>query len=91
HLPPRMGQSVLRDKESIVLRTRHNLDGITCPINTYIRKEKPEKKERYLSEGWFVFKKANRLREGDKLQFQLSDPPNVMVVDIVRSRGSKIN
>ncbi|MCI00648.1 hypothetical protein A2U01_0021670 [Trifolium medium] len=91
HVPPRMAQCVLRDSESIVLRTRHNMDRTTCTIRTYIREDKPEKKEMYLTDGWFEFKKANQLRKGDKLQFQLSDPPDVVVVDIVRRRGLKIN
>jgi hypothetical protein len=41
----------------------------------------------YLTEGWYDFKRANKLKKGDKLEFQFSDPPEVLVVDIVRKRS----
>ncbi|MCH84900.1 hypothetical protein A2U01_0005737 [Trifolium medium] len=83
HIPPRTAKCVLRDKKSILIKTQHNLDGTKCTIKAYTRKI--GKKEMYLTEGWYEFKKANRLREGDKLEFQLSNhPPEVVIVDIVR-------
>jgi hypothetical protein len=38
-----------------------------------------ERRLKYFTEGWYEFKKANGLREGDKLKFQLSDPQDVVV------------
>jgi hypothetical protein len=38
----------------------------------------------YFTEGWYTFKKANRLEEGDKLEFKVSDPPEVVLINIVR-------
>ncbi|MCI72452.1 hypothetical protein A2U01_0093715, partial [Trifolium medium] len=74
---------VLRGMNSIVLRTRHNMDGTICTIKTYANKEKPPKEQMYLTDGWYKLTKANDIRKGDKLQFQVSDPPDVLVVDIV--------
>jgi hypothetical protein len=65
-----------------VIRTPHKLDGIKCNIVTY--KRKPGKMEMYLCKGWFEFMRANSLREGDVLEFQLSDPPEAVAVDIIR-------
>jgi hypothetical protein len=61
------------------------LDGSKWTINTYTRES--GRKERSFTEGWYAFKRANNLAEGDKLQFQLSDPPYVMTVDIVRANN----
>jgi hypothetical protein len=38
----------------------------------------------YMTHGWYEFQRANNLGIGDKLEFQLSDPPYVVVLDIVR-------
>jgi hypothetical protein len=38
----------------------------------------------YMTTGWYEFARANNLQQGDKLQFQLSDPPDFVVIDIVR-------
>jgi hypothetical protein len=38
----------------------------------------------YMTTGWYEFARANNLEKGDKLEFQLSDPPYVVVIDIVR-------
>jgi hypothetical protein len=42
----------------------------------------------YMTQGWYEFQRGNNLGVGDKLQFQLSDPPYVVVIDIVRKRGN---
>jgi hypothetical protein len=61
------------------------LDGSKWTINTYTRKN--GRKEKSFTEGWYAFKKANNLAEGDKLQLKLSDPPHVMTVEIVRGNN----
>jgi hypothetical protein len=45
----------------------------------------------YLGKGWFEFVRANNLKRRDKLRFQLSNPPNVMFVKIIRGRRSRGN
>jgi hypothetical protein len=37
----------------------------------------------YLGKGWFEFVGAINLKKGDKLWFQLSNPPNVKFVEII--------
>ncbi|GAU27771.1 hypothetical protein TSUD_215820 [Trifolium subterraneum] len=85
HVPPRTANGALRDCVSVIIRTQQKLDGQKF-IKTYTRNE-GGKAEMYLTGGWYEFKKANGVRKGDKFQFQLSDPPYVMVVDIVRCGG----
>ncbi|GAU27769.1 hypothetical protein TSUD_215800 [Trifolium subterraneum] len=82
HIPPRTANGVIRDAESIMMRTQHRLDKTRCTIKTYTRKD--DMKEMYLTRGWYEFKKANNLIEVDKLQFRVSDPSKIVVVDIVR-------
>jgi hypothetical protein len=72
-----------------VIKTQHNGDGLRCTIITYERKE--GKQEMYLGKGWCEFVRANNLKRGDKLRFQLSNPPNVMFVKIIRGRRSRGN
>ncbi|XP_045791494.1 uncharacterized protein LOC123886203 [Trifolium pratense] len=86
HFPSRTAKSVIRDRKEIVIRTRHRLDGVKCAIKTYRRKKNRVvvKEEKFLTNGWFQFKTANKLKVGDKLEFNLSDPPHVLVVDIIR-------
>ncbi|PNX83105.1 hypothetical protein L195_g039143 [Trifolium pratense] len=84
HIPASTARKVFKDRKSVVIRTLHELDGIECSIFTYTRKDKKGRKEMHLGGGWHAFKKANQLRQGDKLQFQVSDPPDVLIVDIVR-------
>jgi hypothetical protein len=38
----------------------------------------------YMTKGWYEFFRGNNLNVGDKVQFQVSDPPYVVVLDIVR-------
>ncbi|GAU49998.1 hypothetical protein TSUD_91160 [Trifolium subterraneum] len=85
HFPPRTANSVVRDMKNIIIRTQQNLDGTRCTIKKYTRKG--GKKDMYMTEGCYEFKKANELKEGDKLEFQLSNPPDVVVVDIVRGNN----
>ncbi|XP_045802325.1 uncharacterized protein LOC123904789 [Trifolium pratense] len=89
NLPSRTAKHVLRGRNNIVLRTRHNMDQTICTIKTYTLKNNPGKFRMYLTDGWYQFRQANQLQEGDLVQFQLSDPPDVLVVDIVR--GNRLN
>jgi hypothetical protein len=61
------------------------LDGSKLTITTYTRDT--GRKNMYFTEGWYEFKKANRLEERDKLEFKLSDPPEVVVINIVRTNN----
>jgi hypothetical protein len=70
---------------SITIKTQAYLDGYKWTINTYTRES--GRKERSFTDGWYAFKRANNLAEGDKLQFQVSDPPEVMTVEIVRANN----
>jgi hypothetical protein len=70
----------------VTIKTQHNLDGTKWRINTYTREN--GRKDISFTDGWFQFNKANNLAEGDILQFQLSDPPDAMVVEIVRTNSS---
>jgi hypothetical protein len=51
-----------------------------CRLNTAER----NKAEKALGRGFFKFVKDRRLREGDKLYFELDRPPNVLFVHVVR-------
>jgi hypothetical protein len=51
-------------------------------ITTYTRPN--GRKDMYFTEGWYAFKKANRIEKGDKLEFKVSDPPEVVLINIVR-------
>ncbi|GAU47976.1 hypothetical protein TSUD_87800 [Trifolium subterraneum] len=81
HFPPGTADGVVRDNENIIIRTQHKLYGTMCTIRKYTRKGC--KKEMYMTKGLYEFKKTDELKEGDKLEFQLSDPPKVVVVDII--------
>jgi hypothetical protein len=60
------------------------LDGTNCNIKTYTKK----KGSICITKGMYEFRRSNQPKLGDKLEFQLSDPPKVLVVDIVlRSNG----
>lgn len=85
HIPQDTFKRILRNRTSVLIRTPHNGDGIRCDLITYERKK--GKEEMYIGRGWFEFVRANNFNnfmKGDKLRFQLCDPPNVLVVDIVR-------
>jgi hypothetical protein len=83
HFPPRTAAGLIQDMTKIKIQTRHNGDNTNCTINSYQRiKDGPI--EMYMTTGWYEFAKANNLEKGDKLEFQLSDPPYVVVIDIVR-------
>ncbi|WJX43735.1 hypothetical protein P8452_30797 [Trifolium repens] len=84
YIPQNSFKHVLMNKNSITVRTRHIGDGIKWDLITYERKT--GKKEMYASKGWFEFVRANNLKVGDKLQFQICNPPDVLVVEIVRRR-----
>ncbi|GAU31837.1 hypothetical protein TSUD_58380 [Trifolium subterraneum] len=49
HFPPRTANGVIRDVESIMIRTQHRLDKSMCTIKEYIRIE--GKKEMYMTNG----------------------------------------
>ncbi|WJX43858.1 hypothetical protein P8452_30906 [Trifolium repens] len=85
HVPPRTAMCVLRGKKNIIIKTHHMLDGTNCNIKTYTKKK--GRKYMYLTKGLYEFRRANQPKLGDKLEFQLSDPPKVLVVDIVDSNG----
>jgi hypothetical protein len=68
--------------KNIKIKTLHNLNGSNLTITTYTRPN--GRKDMYFTEGWYAFKKANRLEKGDKLEFKLSDPPEVVLINIVR-------
>ncbi|WJX45289.1 hypothetical protein P8452_32180 [Trifolium repens] len=85
-IPPNTGKSILRGRNSITIKTQANLDGCRWTIHTYTREN--GRKEISFTEGWYAFKRANNLAEGDKLQFQVSDPADVMTVEIVRANNS---
>jgi hypothetical protein len=57
----------------------------TATSKTYTKKK--GRKYMYLTKGWYEFRRANQLKLGDKLEFQLSYPLKVLVVDIVHSNG----
>ncbi|KAK2448915.1 hypothetical protein P8452_12922 [Trifolium repens] len=86
HIPPETAQYVLRGRKNITIKTMHNLNGTNLTITTYITTyTRPNgRKDMYFTEGWYAFKKANRLEKGDKLEFKLSDPPEVVLINIVR-------
>jgi hypothetical protein len=54
-----------------------------CRLNTAER----NKDEKALGRGWSKFVKDRRLKEGDKLIFDLDRPPRVLFVHVVR-RGN---
>ncbi|WJX36071.1 hypothetical protein P8452_23988 [Trifolium repens] len=85
HVLPRTAMCVLRGKKSIIIKTHHMLDGTNCNIKNYTKKK--GRKYMYLTKGWYEFRRANQLKLGDKLEFQLSYPLKVLVVDIVCSNG----
>jgi hypothetical protein len=68
----------------ITIQTRHNGDKTKCTIKSYQRIENGSI-EMYMTKGWYEFHRANNLQKGDKLEFQLSDPPYFVVIDIVRN------
>ncbi|WJX95018.1 hypothetical protein P8452_76382 [Trifolium repens] len=82
HIPPQTAQYVLRDMKNIKIKTLHNLNGSNLTITTYTRPN--GRKDMYFTEGWYAFKKANRIEKGDKLEFKVSDPPEVVLINIVR-------
>ncbi|MCI06735.1 hypothetical protein A2U01_0027795 [Trifolium medium] len=43
-------------------------------------------KEKYLTEGWYDWIRANDLKEGDELRFQMDFDPSVVQVEIVRAK-----
>jgi hypothetical protein len=65
------------------MKAQHSGDITKCTLITYERYEGQE--EMYISTGWFEFMDANDIRKGDRLQFQLSNPPNVLFVKILRA------
>jgi anaerobic selenocysteine-containing dehydrogenase len=82
HFPKATAEGVIRNMKKIKIRTRHNGDNTECTINSYQRiKDGPI--EMYMTTGSYEFARANNLEKGDKLEFQLSDPPYVVVIDIV--------
>ncbi|WJX56203.1 hypothetical protein P8452_41882 [Trifolium repens] len=89
HVPNKCFRRVLKGRDSIAIKTQHNGDSIRCTMITYERKE--GKQEMYLSKGWFEFVSVNNLKRGDKLRFQLSNPPDVMFVEIIRRKRSRRN
>jgi hypothetical protein len=83
HFPKATAEGVIRNMKKIKIRTRHNGDNTECTINSYQRVQNGPI-EMYMTTGWYEFARANNLQQGDKLQFQLSDPPDFVVIDIVR-------
>ncbi|WJX13736.1 hypothetical protein P8452_04093 [Trifolium repens] len=83
HMPANCFRRVLRGRDSIVMKAQHSGDIIKCTLITYERDGGYE--EMYISTGWFEFMNANDIRKGDRLQFQLSNPPNVLFVNIIRA------
>jgi hypothetical protein len=73
--------------KKIKIRTRHHGDKTNCTIVSY-QKLPGGPVGMYMTQGWYEFQRGNNLGVGDKLQFQLSDPPYVVVIDIVRKRGN---
>jgi hypothetical protein len=67
----------------IKIRTRHHGDNTIAEIMSYQRVPGGPI-ERYMTKGWYEFFRGNNIGVGDKVQFQLSDPPYVVVLDIVR-------
>ncbi|WJX56921.1 hypothetical protein P8452_42532 [Trifolium repens] len=86
HIPKKTAEFVLRGKKEITIKTKHNLNGGKWTIHTYTRPNGT--KDKSFTDGWYGFNQANNLQEGDLLQFKLSDPPHVMVVEIVRCNQS---
>jgi hypothetical protein len=58
------------------------LDVIKCKIITTKRDDKQV--EKHLTSEWYQFVRQKKLKVGDKLIFQLSDPTKFMHVEIVR-------
>jgi hypothetical protein len=71
--------------KKIKICTRHHGDNTNCIIVSY-QKLPGGPVGMYMTQGWYEFQRGNNLGVGDKLQFQLSDPPYVVVIDIVRKR-----
>jgi hypothetical protein len=74
---------VVRDMKKIKIRTRHHGDNTNAEIVSYQRVPGGPV-EMYMTKGWYEFFRGNNIGVGDKVQFQLSDPPYVVVLDIVR-------
>ncbi|WJX18278.1 hypothetical protein P8452_08091 [Trifolium repens] len=84
HFPPKTAAGVVRDMKKIKIRTRHNGDNTDCTIVSYQRVPGGPV-EMYMTKGWYEFFRGNNLNVGDKVQFQVSDPPYVVVLDIARN------
>jgi hypothetical protein len=69
--------------KKIKIRTRHYGDNTNATIVSYQRLLGGPV-EMYMTKGWYEFFRGNNLNVGDKVQFQVSDPPYVVVLDIVR-------
>jgi hypothetical protein len=69
--------------DTIKIRTRHHGDNTIAQIGSYQRTPGGPI-EKYMKEGWYEFYRANNIKIGDKVQFQLSDPPYIVILDIVR-------
>ncbi|CAJ2652084.1 unnamed protein product [Trifolium pratense] len=85
HFPPPTAKYVLRGQYHVFIETLHNLNGVKCKISKAKRKNKIN--ERYLTDGWYDWVRANNLREGDELRFQFDHPPDVLQVEIIRRKN----
>ncbi|GAU39982.1 hypothetical protein TSUD_211030 [Trifolium subterraneum] len=93
HIPPDTAEKLLTGREHLLIHGDHKMSGIQCTIKTYKRKEgdRYNRKivEKYLTKGWYDWVRANNLKQGDVLHFELSDPPNVLNIEIDRVMEKK--
>ncbi|GAU20218.1 hypothetical protein TSUD_352820 [Trifolium subterraneum] len=93
HIPPDTAEKLLTGREHLLILGDHKMSGIQCTIKTYKRKEgdRYNRKivEKYLTKGWYDWVRANNLKQGDVLHFELSDPPNVLNIEIDRVMEKK--
>ncbi|MCI01700.1 hypothetical protein A2U01_0022727 [Trifolium medium] len=87
HFPANTSKYIIKGRKFVFIETPHKLNGIKCTVTRAIRKRKI--KEKYLTEGWYDWVRANDLKEGDELRFQMDLDPSVVQVQIVRGKKHK--
>jgi hypothetical protein len=83
-IPKKIANGVLLHRDMIIMRTPYNDDLIGCEIKTSERSMKLDRKEKYFTDGWYRFVRTHKPNVGDTMRFDLTDPPDVVHVEIKR-------
>ncbi|KAK2450576.1 hypothetical protein QL285_009689 [Trifolium repens] len=85
HIPSRIVKLAIKDRTNIYVRSR---DRLLAYWGT-IKKPAERVHVRYLTDGCYTYLVDHKPRVGDKLNFMVTNPPDNLVVKLIRHQNRK--